>query len=99
MTEELLTNANAIRNRIQDVSKLLESLDLTDTSGIDDTPRISPIVIHAGMAQMVQFDVLPNDPLCPISEMQKLDARMHKFIVDMLKDYKRQLIEMFEKLA
>lgn len=99
MTEELLTNANAIRNRIQDVTKLLESLDLTDTSGIDTTPRISPIVIHAGMAQMMQFDVLPNDTSQPISEMQKLDARIHGLIVGVLKDYKRQLIDMFKNLA
>ena len=98
MTEELLTNANAIRNRIQDITKLLESLDLTDTSGIDDIPRISPIVIHAGMAQMIQFDVLPNNTLCPISEMQKLDARIYGLIVEVLKDYKRQLVDMFEKL-
>lgn len=99
MTEELLTNANAIRNRIIDVTNLLESLDLTDPSGYDTVPRISPIVLHAGMAQTIQFDVLPNDVDKPITEMQRLDAKMHEFIVKLLKDYKRQLDEMFDKLA
>lgn len=99
MTEELLSQANALRNRIKDVEKLLEQLDLTDPSGDDETIRISPIVIHAGMAQTVQFDVLPSDPDLPITEMQRLDARMHDYITKLLQDYKRQLQESFTNLS
>lgn len=99
MTEELLIQANALRNRIKDVSKLLEQLDLTDPSGVDETVRISPIVIHAGMAQTIQFDVLPNNPDLPITELQRLDARMHDLITKLLIDYKRQLEQSFSNLA
>ena len=99
MTEELLRQGNAIRNRIRDVEKLLEQLDLSDPSGVDTTQRISPIVIHAGMAQTVQFDVLPNDPDLPITEMQRLDASMHEYFVKLLMDYKIKLNDMFNNLS
>lgn len=99
MTENLLAQANALQNRIKSVELLLEQVDLVDPSGADTTERISPIIIHAGMAQSIQFDVLPADLDMPISETQRLDARMHEYIVHLLQDYLRQLKEMFNKLS
>lgn len=99
MTEELLMQANALRNRIKDVKQLLEQIDLTDPSEVDETIRISPIIIHAGMTQNIQFDVLPADPNIPVTETQQLDARMHEYITKLLQDYLRQLQEMFNKLC
>lgn len=99
MTKELLAQGNALQNRITDVDKLLEQLDLSDPSGTDTTVRISPIVLHVGMAQTIQFDVLPNDPDLPITETQKLDAQMHQYIVKLLKEYKKKLQESFDDLS
>jgi len=98
MTEQLLMQANALRNRIKDVSKLLEQLDLTDPSDVG-SKRISPIVIHVGMAQTIQFDVLPNDPTMPITDIQRLDARMHDMLVKLLIEYKKQLEDNFKNLG
>ena len=98
LTLELLKQANALRNRIRDVNKILEQLDLTDPSNTDTTTRISPIVLHAGMASTIQFDVLPSDAGIQITEMQRIDARMHEYIVKMLKDYKQTLEEQFINL-
>lgn len=98
MTETLLAQANALQNRIKSVELLLDQVDLTDPSGADTTERISPIILQAGMAQSIQFDVLPADVDMPISETQRLDARMHEYIVKLLQDYLRQLKEMFNKL-
>lgn len=93
-----MAQANALQNRIRSVELLLEQVDLTDPSGVDTTERISPIIIHAGMAQSIQFEVLPADTDMTISETQRLDARMHEYIVHLLQDYLRQLKEMFSKL-
>lgn len=98
MTETLLAQANALQNRIKSVELLLEQVDLTDPSGADTTERISPIIIQAGMAQSIQFDVLPADVDMPISETQRLDAHIHAVFVQLLQDYLRQLKEMFDKL-
>ena len=98
MTLELLKQANALQNRIRDVNRILEQLDLTDPSNTDTTTRISPIVLHAGMANTIQFDVLPSDVGIQITEMQRIDARMHEYIVKMLKDYKQTLEEQFINL-
>nr|DAE83109.1 MAG TPA: hypothetical protein [Caudoviricetes sp.] len=100
MTDELLNQGNAIKNRLYDVKKLLEQLDLTDPSGVDDTTRISPIVIQAGMAQTVQFDALAGDEdSADLTRVQILDARIHKMIVEIIKDYKIKLEEAFRDLA
>lgn len=99
MTHELLAHANALNNRIKNVEALLEQIDLTDPSGVDEMVRISPIIIHTGMAQSIQFEVLPTDPDIPVTEEQQLDARIHEYITKILKDYLRRLKEMFDKLS
>lgn len=100
MTDELLNQGNAIKNRLHDVEKLLDQLDLTDPSGVDDYTRISPIVIQAGMAQTVQFDALAGDEdSAELSRVQLLDARVHNMIVEIIKDYKNKLEEAFSDLA
>lgn len=100
MTKELLNNANNLQNRISQVSKLLEQIDLTDPSGVDTTVRVSPIVIQVGMAQTLQFDVLPTDETDPNKvEVVLLDNRVHNMIVTLLKDYKVKLEDMFNKLV
>lgn len=100
MTDEILDQANAIKNRLHDVDKLLEQLDLTDPSGRDDYTRISPIVIQAGMAQTVQFDALAGDEdNAEITQVQLIDARVHNMIVEIIKDYKNKLEEAFKDLA
>lgn len=100
MTDELLSQGNAIKNRLYDVNKLLEQLDLTDPSGADDTTRISPIVIQAGMSSTVQFDALAGDEdSADLTRVQILDARVHKMIIELIKDYKNKLEEAFSDLA
>lgn len=100
LTKELLDNANSLQNRINQVTKLLEQIDLTDPSGMDTTVRVSPIVIQVGMAQTLQFDVLPADEADPNkAEVVTLDNRVHDMIVTLLKDYKVKLEDMFNKLV
>lgn len=100
MTNELLDQGNAIKNRLYDVEKLLEQLDLTDPSGRDDYTRISPIVIQAGMAQTVQFDALTGDEdNAELTQVQLIDARVHNMIVEIIKDYKNKLEDAFRELA
>ena len=85
MTEELLVTANSIKSRIEEIEALLAQLDLTDDSGVDTTERLSPISIQAGMAQVVQFEVLHEDGEEP-TEMQKIDARIYDLLVKVLQD-------------
>ena len=98
MTEELLAQGNNLKSRINQVEKLLESIDLTDPSGNYPSERISPIMIQAGMAQTIQFDVV-NVVDCKPTEVQLLDAKIHKMIVEILKDYKQKLEKMFKDLS
>ena len=98
MTDELLAQANNLKNRIADVENLLAQLDLKDPSGVDTADRISPIMLQAGMAQTIQFEVV-NPTNEPPTQIQLLDDRVHSYIVAILKDYKQKLEEMFTNLA
>ena len=98
MTDELLAQGNNLKSRIKQIEKLLDCLDLTDPSGNYPSERVSPIMIQAGMAQTIQFDVVNNLDIPP-TEVQLLDAKIHKMIVEILKDYKQKLEKMFENLS
>jgi len=98
MTDELLTQANNLKSRIKQVTKLLENLDLTDPSSEYAMARISPIMLQVGMAQTIQFDVVDEEDSSP-TEVQILDANIHKMIVNILKSYRSELETMFNNLA
>ena len=100
MTDELLTQANNLKDRIRTIDKLLEQLDLSDVSMVNPMARTSPIAIQAGMAQTIQFELLPADiDSSETTEIQRLDAEVYKLFVRTLKDYRNKVQDMFDKLA
>lgn len=98
MTEETLIQGNNLRSRIKEVKNLLSQLDLTDPSRRDAENRVSPIMLQAGMAQTIQFDVVNSTNHHP-TEIELLDNTMHNRIVGLLQDYQRQLEEKFKNLS
>lgn len=52
------------------------------------------------MASTVQFDALAGDEdSADLTRIQILDARVHKMIIELIKDYKNKLEEAFSDLA
>ena len=96
MTEELLAQGNNLKARIKEVSALLEQIDLTDPSGINPDVKTSPIMVQAGMAKTIQFDVVGTRE--KPTEVQVLDNKVHESIIHILTQYRNKLVEMFKEL-
>lgn len=90
---------NNLRSRIKEVKNLLNQLDLTDPSKRDAENRVSPIMVQAGMAQTIQFDVVNSATNHNPTEIELLDNSIHARIVELLQDYQKQLEEKFNNLA
>lgn len=84
MTEEMLTRANQLRQKINDVSSLIEGLE-----------RDNVLTIGVGLYLPMRYSAEISDPE---DKVQILEARVYERVKDMMVAYKSALEKEFEEL-
>lgn len=84
MTEEMLHKANQLKQKIGDVSSLIEGLE-----------RDNVLTIGVGMYLPMRYNAEVSDPE---DKVQLIEQRVYERIKDMMYAYKKELEKEFEEL-
>lgn len=84
MTEEMLTRANQLKQKIGDVSSLIEGLE-----------RDNVLTIGVGMYLPMRYNAEVSDPE---DKVQLLEQKVYERVKDMMYAYKKELEKEFEEL-
>lgn len=84
MTEEMLHRANQLKQKIGDVSSLIEGLE-----------RDNVLTIGVGMYLPMRYNAEVSDPE---DKVQLLEQRVYERVKDMMYAYKKELEKEFEEL-
>lgn len=84
MTEEMLHKANQLKQKIGDVSSLIEGLE-----------RDNVLTIGVGMYLPMRYNAEVSDPE---DKVQLLEKRVYERVKDMMYAYKKELEKEFEEL-
>lgn len=84
MTEEMLHKANQLKQKIGDVSSLIEGLE-----------RDNVLTVGVGMYLPMRYNAEVSDPE---DKVQLLEKRVYERVKDMMYAYKKELEKEFEEL-